>query len=158
MLIPFNHIVEIHKPAITGILHVGAGECEEIEDYEKYIDRDRILWINPGGDNVTFCKNMHPGIHIECANASGSEIRDVVYNNDVPFNFLTMDLQGFEMRILDSLGELLTLIDYVYVEISSVDTMLELDIYMKKYQLMNVETKWWDGGTWADVFYARSIR
>ena len=158
MLIPFNHIVETHQPAITGILHVGTSECEEIEDYEKRIERDKILWINPASENVAFCKSMYPGIQIEYANAGGSEICDVVYRYDVPFNFLTMDLQGFELRILDSLGELLTLIDYVYVEISSFDTMLELDTYMKKYQLRNVETKWWDDGTWADVFYARSIR
>ena len=155
MLIPFNHILETHLPAISGILHVGSGECEEIEEYEKHVSRDKILWINPGSENVTYCKNMYPGLHIECAN---DEIRDIVYRNDIPFNFLTIDLQGFEMRILDGLGELLTLIDYVYVEINSVETMLELDVYMKKFQLRNVETKWWDGGTWADVFYARSIR
>ena len=155
MLIPFNHILETHGPAITGILHVGTGECEEIEEYEKHIERDKILWINPGSENVAFCKNMYPGINIECARG---EIRDIVYKNDVPFNFITIDLQGYEIQILDGLGELLTLIDYVYVEISSVDTMLELDTYMKKFQLRNVETKWWDDGTWADVFYARSIR
>jgi hypothetical protein len=155
MLIPFNHILETHGPAIAGILHVGTGECEEIEEYEKHVSRDKILWINPGSENVTYCKNMYPGINIECTK---DEIRDIVYRNDVPFNFLTIDLQGFEVQILDGLGELLTLIDYVYVEISSVETMLELDAYMKKYQLRNVETKWWDGGTWADVFYARSIR
>lgn len=158
MLIPFNHILETHGPAITGILHVGSGECEEIEEYERHVDRDKILWINPGTENVAFCKSMYPGLQIECANATGDEIRDVVYRNDVPFNFLTMDLQGFETRILDGLGELLTLIDYVYVEINSVETMFEVDAYMKKFQLRNVETKWWDGGTWADVFYARSIR
>jgi hypothetical protein len=101
---------------------------------------------------------MYPGLQIECANATGDEIRDIVYRNDVPFNFLTIDLQGFETRILDGLGELLTLIDYVYIEINSVETMFEVDTYMKKFQLRNVETKWWDGGTWADVFYARSIR
>ena len=158
MLIPFNHIVEKYKPEITGILHVGAGDCEEIEEYEAHISREKILWINPGSDSVTFCKNLHPGIRIECANAGASKISDLVYKNDVPFNFLTLDLQGFEIQVLDGLGELLTLIDYVYVEISSVEMMLELDTYLKKFQLANVETKWWDGGTWADVFYARSIR
>ena len=155
MLIPFNHILETHNPAITGILHVGPGECEEIYEYEKYVSRYNILWINPGNENVAFCRNLYPGINIECAR---DEICNIVYKYDVQFNFLTIDFQESEMRILDGLGELMTLIDYVYVEISSVDTMLELDIYMKKFQLRNVETKWWDGGTWADVFYARSIR
>jgi len=157
MLIPFHHIVETHSPVITGILHVGAGDCEEIEDYEKHIGRDKILWINPGSENVAFCKNLYSGINIEFF-GDGVSICDVVYKYDIPFNFLTMDIQGSEMRILDGLGELLALVDYVYVEISSADTMLELDTYMKKFQLRNVETKWWDGGSWADVFYARSIR
>ena len=155
MLIPFNHILETHNPAIAGILHVGPGECEEIDEYEKHVSRDNILWINPGSENVSFCRNLYPGINIEYTNG---EICNIVYKYDVQFNFLTIDFQESEMRILDGLGELMTLIDYVYVEISSVDTMLELDIYMKKFQLRNVETKWWDGGTWADVFYARSIR
>jgi hypothetical protein len=101
---------------------------------------------------------LYPGIQIECANTGTSTINDLVYRNDVPFNFLTLDLQGFEIQVLDGLGELLTLLDYVYVEISSVEMMLALDTYLKKFQLANVETKWWDEGTWADVFYARSIR
>ena len=155
MLIPFNHILEKHTPDITGILHIGSGECEEIDEYEKYISRDKILWINHGIENVSFCRNLYPGLNIEYTD---NEICDIVYRYDIPFNFLTIDLQGSEIQVLDGLGELLTLIDYVYLEISSVDTMLELDTYMKKFQLRNVETKWWDGATWADVFYARSIR
>ena len=155
MLIPFNHIIENHIPEITGIIHIGIGECEEIDEYEKHISRDNILWINYGIENVAFCKSLYPGIHIEYAVGN---ICDIVYRNDIPFNFLTLDIQDHEINVLESLGELLTLIDYVYVEISSVHTMLELDTYMRKFQLRNVETKWWDGGTWADVFYARSIR
>ena len=153
MLIPFAHIIETYNPIITGILHVGTGECDEIQEYEKHVSREDILWVNPSSENVVYCRQMYEGINVECINVH--EIRDIVYQHNVVCNFMNIDLQGFEKQILDSLGEHLNLIDYVYVEINCTDTMLELDAHMKKYNLVNIETKWWDGGNWADVFYAR---
>lgn len=45
MLIDFNYIFYKYGCKIEGILHVGAHECEELETYEKYIPRNKILWV-----------------------------------------------------------------------------------------------------------------
>jgi FkbM family methyltransferase len=65
MLIPLDYIVLKYNIKFTGILHVGAHECEEIYCYEKYINRDKILWIEAIEDKVNFCKRKFPNINIE---------------------------------------------------------------------------------------------
>ena len=64
MLIPFAECVQIlHKfnKKVTGILHVGAHECEELEAYEKEgVHRDNIAWIDAMKDKVV--ENTAKGI------------------------------------------------------------------------------------------------
>ena len=36
MLIPLHELVQKYKIDFKGILHVGAHECEELTDYERY--------------------------------------------------------------------------------------------------------------------------
>lgn len=65
MLIPLSELVLKYDVKFKGILHVGAHECEEIHDYEKYIDRNNILWIEALLNKVEFSKQLYPGILIE---------------------------------------------------------------------------------------------
>ena len=67
MLISFDKLFEKYELKLTGILHVGAHECEELKDYEKYIDRNKILWIEGNPDLVIRNKNTYPNICIENA-------------------------------------------------------------------------------------------
>jgi FkbM family methyltransferase len=67
MLIPLDYIVEKYGIHFTGILHVGAHECEELEGYDKYLARDKMLWVEALSDKVEFCKSRFPGILIEHA-------------------------------------------------------------------------------------------
>ncbi len=75
MLIPLHDLVNKYNITFKGILHVGAHECEELNDYEKYISRDKILWVEGLPDKIELCKNKYPGINIENAIVS-----DVVEN------------------------------------------------------------------------------
>lgn len=75
MLIPLHELVKKYNIKFNGILHVGAHECEELNDYEKYITRDKILWIEALPEKVYLCKNRYPSINIENAIVS-----DVVEN------------------------------------------------------------------------------
>ena len=54
MLIPLHSLVQKYNINFKGILHVGAHECEELNDYERYISRSNILWVEalPGKVNV----------------------------------------------------------------------------------------------------------
>ena len=45
MLISLHELVQKYNINFKGILHVGAHECEELNDYEKYISRNNILFI-----------------------------------------------------------------------------------------------------------------
>ena len=62
-----------------GILHVGLHECEELKDYEQYISRDKILWVEALPTKVQLCKKLYPGVLIE--NAVVSDIEEKVKFN-----------------------------------------------------------------------------
>ena len=78
MLIPLHELVNKYNVQFRGILHVGAHECEELNDYEKYISRDKILWIEALPGKIELCKNRYAGINIENAIVS-DVIENVVF-------------------------------------------------------------------------------
>jgi len=79
MLISLHDLVNKYNINFKGILHVGAHECEEINDYENYLSRDKILWVEAMNDNVDFCKEKYLGINIEQAVIS-DKIETVNFN------------------------------------------------------------------------------
>jgi FkbM family methyltransferase len=79
MLIPLHELVEKYNIHFKGILHVGAHECEEINDYLTYILKDKILWVEAMKDKVELCKTRFPGINIEQAVIS-DKIEKVTFN------------------------------------------------------------------------------
>jgi len=76
MLISLHDLVRKYNIVFTGILHVGAHECEEINDYERYISRDKVLWIDALQDKVDLSKQKFPDIFIE--QAVVSDTKDIV--------------------------------------------------------------------------------
>lgn len=93
MLISIHDLINRHQLKITGILHAGAHHCEEIDDYETYIPRKNILWIEAIPENVQYCKNKYPDICIENAVVSDTyEYIDFhVSNNGQSSSFLEFD-------------------------------------------------------------------
>ena len=79
MLIPLHDIVKKYNIEFKGILHVGAHECEEFDDYLKYLPIDKILWVEALPEKVEFCKEKYPGVLIE--NAIVSDIIEKVKFN-----------------------------------------------------------------------------
>lgn len=79
MLIPLNWLVQKYGVRFTGVLHVGAHECEEIADYDKYLGRESVVWIEALPDKVEFCKTTYPGILIEQAVVSDC-VESVVFH------------------------------------------------------------------------------
>ena len=78
MLIPLAHLVQKYNILLQGVLHVGAHECEEVADYERYLGRDKILWIEAIPEKVAFCRSRHPNLLIENAVVSDIE-EDVLF-------------------------------------------------------------------------------
>ena len=79
MLISLHELVEKYNIIFKGILHVGAHECEELSDYERYITRDKILWIEALSDKVENCKAKIPNINIENAVVSDTSEK-IIFN------------------------------------------------------------------------------
>ncbi len=79
MLIPLHNLVNKYNIQFKGILHVGAHECEELNDYEKYIERNKILWVEALPDKVELCKQRYPNVLIENAVVS-DKIENVSFN------------------------------------------------------------------------------
>ena len=61
------------------ILHVGAHECEEIKDYDCYLPRNKVLWIEALPGKVDLCKKIHSNVLIE--NAVVSDVIETVRFN-----------------------------------------------------------------------------
>ena len=79
MLIPLHELVKKYNIIFKGVLHVGAHECEEIKDYEMYLPRSQILWIEALPGKVSLCKQNYPNVLIE--NAIVSDIVETVRFN-----------------------------------------------------------------------------
>jgi FkbM family methyltransferase len=94
MLIPLHLLVSKYNIQFKGILHVGAHECEEIRDYERYISRNKILWIEAMADKVQQNRSMYRDVNIENAIVS-DKVEDVVFkisNNGQSSSILDLGL------------------------------------------------------------------
>jgi FkbM family methyltransferase len=80
--------------------------------------------------------------------------------NYTNYNFINMDVQGYELEVLKGASETLNHIDYVYCEVNRDEVyennayVEEIDEFLFSYNMERVETSW-DGGTWGDAFYIR---
>lgn len=132
MLIPLNELVKKYNIKFKGILHVGAHECEELKDYEKYLPRNKILWIEALSDKVQFCKNTYNNILIENAVVSDKveSLRFNVSNNGQSSSILEFGLHShFHPHV-------------VYVNNFEVETKLLKDIicnYNIDYNFLNLD-------------------
>lgn len=94
MLIPFHDIVKKYNIQFRGILHVGAHECEEIKDYELYLNRNQILWIEAMPNKVRMCKKLYPNVLIQNAIVSDTvgKVKFNVSNNGESSSILELGL------------------------------------------------------------------
>jgi len=79
MLIPLHDLVNKYRIHFKGVLHIGAHECEELADYERYLQRNQILWVEALPGKVAFCKNKFENLLIENAIVS-DKIETVKFN------------------------------------------------------------------------------
>lgn len=77
------------------------------------------------------------------------------------FNFINMDVQGYELEVLKGGSKTLEHIDYVYCEVNRDEVyennafIEQIDDYLEYYNLIRVETSW-DGGIWGDALYIKN--
>jgi FkbM family methyltransferase len=77
------------------------------------------------------------------------------------YNFLNMDIQGYELEALKGFGDILENFDYVYTEINVEEVykgcplVSEIDDFLKKYSLKRVKTEITPWG-WGDALYIKN--
>lgn len=76
------------------------------------------------------------------------------------YNFINMDVQGYELEVLKGATQTLGNIDYIMTEVNR-DAVYkgcvqidELDSFLANYGFERFETDW-AGGTWGDAFYKK---
>lgn len=74
------------------------------------------------------------------------------------FNFLNMDVQGYELEVLKGSEKTLKNIDYIYTEVNR-DELYEKNVYVYEldsflYDYTRVATDWL-GDTWGDALYVK---
>jgi len=86
---------------------------------------------------------------------------DLLDNFDTKeYNFLNMDVQGYELEVLKGAIETLKHIDYVYCEVNRDEVyegnayVEEIDEFLSAYGMERVETSW-EGQIWGDALYIR---
>ena len=79
MLIPLQQLVDKYNINFKGILHVGAHECEELNDYLKHLPINKMLWVEALPGKVNLCKERYPNVLIE--NAIVSDVVETVRFN-----------------------------------------------------------------------------
>lgn len=76
------------------------------------------------------------------------------------YNFINVDVQGYELEVFKGGSVYLNSIDYIMTEVNRAELYKgcaqigELDEFLNEYGFQRVETTW-DGGTWGDAFYVK---
>jgi len=79
------------------------------------------------------------------------------------YNFINMDVQGYELEVLKGAKQTLKNVDYVYCEVNRDEVyegnayVEELDEFLSLYNMERVETSW-DGEIWGDALYIKTRR
>jgi len=77
------------------------------------------------------------------------------------YNFINMDVQGYELEVLKGARGTLAHVDYVYCEVNRAEVyennayVEDLDDFLSQYNMVRVETDW-AGEIWGDALYVRN--
>jgi len=103
--------------------------------------------------------NLYPDITFD--RTEEVELQKLDDYNCKNYNFINMDVQGYELEVLKGAKDTLNHIDYVYCEVNR-DEIYEgnayiedIDKYLSKYNMRRVETSWWYDSDWGDALYIR---
>lgn len=81
-------------------------------------------------------------------------------NKNKKFNFINIDVQGYELEVFKGAKNYLNKIDYIIAEVNkdyvyeNCALVNEIDDFLLQFNFKRVETSW-DGFTWGDAFYIK---
>jgi FkbM family methyltransferase len=103
----------------------------------------------------------HPKVQFnEKININMVKLDDIQFDRS-SYNFINIDVQGYELEVFKGGCETLKNIDYVMTEVNRDEVyedcaqIGEIDKYLNNLGFERVETTW-DGGIWGDAFYIKN--
>lgn len=87
-------------------------------------------------------------------------LNDYFKNNHLIYNFMTIDVQGYELEVLKGASDILESMDYIYCEVNFAEMYKncplvdELDLYLSKYKFKRIKTVA-ATNTWGDALYIK---
>lgn len=131
---------------------------EEKEGVTMYLSDNNLISSSVLKPKVHL--QLHPGVGFPGTEEVEMQRLDSFSEDTKNFNFINMDVQGYELEVLKGGAETLKHVDYVYCEINR-DELYEgnafvedLDEFLKDYNMERVETDW-SGTLWGDALYVR---
>lgn len=103
----------------------------------------------------------HP--HVKFPETEEVEVKVLDNFGYLNYNFINMDVQGYELEVLKGAKQTLKNVDYVYCEVNRDEVyegnayVEELDEFLSLYNMERVETSW-DGEIWGDALYIKTRR
>ena len=82
-------------------------------------------------------------------------------DNLLKYNFINIDVQGYELEVFKGSLRTLESIDYIISEVNRAElyenctNVYELDNFLSLYGFKRVETSW-EGVTWGDALYIKN--
>jgi FkbM family methyltransferase len=104
--------------------------------------------------------NQYPHIRFETKEMVKIKKLDSFIDTVGKYNFINIDVQGYELEVFKGGSEYLNSVDYIMTEVNRDEVykgcpmVEELDEFLKPYGFERVETTW-DGITWGDAFYVK---
>jgi len=81
MLITIQQLVKQFNLQISGILHIGAHECEKSNDYNCVgVNNSNIYWIEAIQEKVDLCKNKYKDVLIYQAVIDEEDNKEITFN------------------------------------------------------------------------------
>ena len=100
----------------------------------------------------------HP--HVKFPSTEDVEVHLLDDYNSKDYNFINMDVQGYELEVLKGGTKILDQVDYVYCEVNRDEVyennayVEEIDQFLSDYNMKRVETDW-AGDIWGDALYIK---
>ncbi len=145
-VLDFNANIEGHQIALGSYVGTAIMHLSDNEKQSSSILKPKIHLTH------------HPHVKFEGEEEVEVNLLDNFDTKD--FNFLNMDVQGYELEVLRGSLKTLEHIDYVYCEVNRDEVyennayVQEIDNFLESYGMERVETNWL-GDIWGDALYLK---
>lgn len=107
-------------------------------------------------------KDVHPDVtYVKTINVPMVRLESILNGGLSEYNFLNIDLQGFELNCIMGMGDLIKQIDWAYLEVNKAELykgcalVEQVDEYLSVFGFKRVETKWAGNTNWGDALYVK---